>query len=106
MNGLEELKALEAKATPGRWRLDGTDPRVAAGHDICTVHSYLHLRDECEANRKLIPALRNLSPHLIAVAEAAEKVQDNLSTYILIGPTAGAYAQLRTALANLKGAQP
>ena len=70
---IEELKALEARATPGRWRLDGTDQRVAAGHDICTVHSYLHLRDDCEANRKLIPALRNAAPALLAVVEAAEK---------------------------------
>ncbi len=69
---LNELKRLDAKATPGPWRdeqnaiLDSNDAWIA---DAAFAHSGAR-------NSALIAAARNALPALLAVAEAAKRLRD------------------------------
>lgn len=69
---IEELKKLEAEATPADWSQTGNGQHVLS-HGYGTVCLVFGDRPEPEwlANARLIAALRNAAPKLIAVVEAA-----------------------------------
>ena len=73
-----ELRKLMATATPPPWLLDGDSPRIEAGHDICTVHSFIHLAEQCRANRDLIAALRNHAASLLADTDRVGELEREL----------------------------
>lgn len=76
MSVIDTLGRMLQEASKERWHLDGTSPRVEAGYDVCTVHSHVHLQEECEGNRQLIPAAHNALPALLDVARAVRAYTD------------------------------
>jgi hypothetical protein len=64
---VEELKRLEAVAAPPPWRTDGDSPRLEGNYDICTFGSFIHVAEQCRANRDLIAKIR---PHIPALLRA------------------------------------
>jgi hypothetical protein len=81
MKPLEELRELEAKATPGPWEAipGGEPPHVIDGQTAFDVLGPYPLQDDAgggwmtEENAALIAAMRNALPALLDVAEAAIK---------------------------------
>lgn len=71
---VEELKRLDAAATQPPWMIDGDSPKIESpGHDICEVSNFIHLADECRANRDLIYKSRNALPALLRAWEERNK---------------------------------
>jgi len=62
---IDQLKELEAKATPGPWE----HRQVDGLNDIATPAGWI---DDCSDNFALIAAMRNAMPALLEVARAAK----------------------------------
>jgi len=95
---LDELKRLDAEATPGPWR--DTD------YGVERVGVYGEIVEDPrmgEPDRALIAAARNALPALLAVAEAAEAIHVNHRDYGHVDESW--YEALRARLAELE-AQP
>jgi len=69
---IDKLKELEAKATPAKWvHIRGYGVGSASHGSVVFGMNQLDNDGEVTNDQKLVIALRNLAPHLIAVAEAA-----------------------------------
>lgn len=81
-NALANLRCLLAAATPGPWRWYWSQNRAFIESDTHTVVEVfdadpeVHGGIEHEADAALIAAAVNALPHLIAVAEAAQRLKD------------------------------
>lgn len=88
---LDRLSELEAKATPGPWRVSHCeDVTIEAEHDP-TIHlTVAAIGDETDdrviEDATLIAALRNAAPALIAAAREAETLRALLREMEWIGP--------------------
>lgn len=75
MTLLDQLKKLHGEATAGPWKIephDDCDKSFRVGPVIIDYDDVDH--DEEDANAKLVRALRNALPRLLAVVEALEKL--------------------------------
>lgn len=79
---LDELAALEARATAGPWESQSEPPGTAVVHEGYVVADTLWPQ-----NRDFVVALRNKGPALIAVARAAQALLDrNRELTQAVGP--------------------
>lgn len=72
MTKLEQLRALLKAATPGPWRYSKPYVRYGQRHIICEVRGQGTVADY-DKNALLIAAAVNALPHLLDVAEAAQR---------------------------------
>lgn len=99
---IEELRELEAKATPGPWEVGETDKygQQTVGDKFITLlscwhHSVESLEEESIANASLIAVMRNALPRLLSmltpltdaeVREAVERMREDLRHFALDDP--------------------
>ncbi len=82
---IEELKKLEKAATEGPWELNLFNPLMVVrdaeeGQETVALCPLGGFHRHSEANAALIVALRNHAKGLIAVAEAAKRLEEPLLT--------------------------
>lgn len=64
---IAELRELEGKATQGKLSLDGDV--IEGPYQVARFFMYPHVREECEADRRLFLLLRNNAASLLADSE-------------------------------------
>jgi len=84
MNKLQEslrrLSELEAKATPGPWKIEGTDGLITEDGNVivCETLPYEQVGIYGENNPELIVAMRNALPRLIETIEIQQIALETL----------------------------